>query len=403
MATGVVIVGGGQAGFQTAQSLRDGGYGDPVRLICAETHLPYQLPPLSKAYLTGEADAATLAYRPANYFADHDIELIAGLAVAALDPEDRKVTLSDGRGIGFEHAVLATGSTVRTLPQAGSHANLFYLRTLDDADAIKQTLETARDVVVIGGGFIGLEAAASARKLGKQVTVFEAAERLMGRVVPPVISDYFAGLHVSHGVDIRLAAALTGIEPDGDRLVVACGDGQDVTADLVVIGIGVEPHVALARDAGIECDNGILVDEYCRTSAPNIYAAGDCTNQNLLYTGTRVRLESVQNAIDQGRTAAAAILGEDKPNRAVPWFWSDQYDVKLQMAGLSLGHDDQVLRGDPEDGPFSVFYFDAGRLIAVDSVSRPADHMFARRFLGTGKTITAAQAADTELKLKELL
>lgn len=402
MTAGVVIVGGGQAGFQVASSLRTGGYAGPVHLISAESAPPYQRPPLSKGLLLRKMDAGRLPFRQLNFYATSGIDLVLGETVSAIDRTARTVTTANGHQFRYDALVLTTGTRVRPLPVPGAELDgVVYLRTLEDSERLRERLEACRQAVVIGGGFIGLEVAAAARMLAKPVTVLEAAERLMGRVVAPVISQFYAELHRGRGVEVELGARIERLEGEGGRVqAVVMADGRRYPADLVVVGIGVLPNAELAAAAGIACENGILVDEHGRTSDPRVFAAGDCANHPNRYARGRIRLESVQNAIDQARSVAAAILGQDEPYDAVPWFWSDQYEVKLQMAGLSLGHDAQVVRGDVASGRFSVFYFAGGRLIAIDSVNRAGDHMAGRKLLAGGVAIDIDQAADESFDLK---
>jgi 3-phenylpropionate/trans-cinnamate dioxygenase ferredoxin reductase subunit len=402
MGAGVVIVGGGQAGFQVAASLRAGGCAEPIRICCAEDHPPYQRPPLSKAFLLGKMERERLLFRQPAFYAAQAIELALGDAVAAVDREARTVTTAAGRGLPYDALVLATGTRVRPLPVPGGELEgVVYLRTLEESDALARRVAEAERVAVVGGGFIGLEVAAAARTLGRPVTVLEAAERLMGRVVAPVISEFYAGLHRDRGVELVLNARIDRIEGEQGRAeAVVMADGTRHAADLVVVGIGVLPNVELALAAGLACENGIVVDRHGRTSDLAIYAAGECTSHPNRFAGGMARLESVQNAVDQAKAVAATILGRDEPYDEVPWFWSDQYDVKLQMVGISFGHDERVLRGDPEDGRFSVFYFKGGRLLAIDSVNRPSDHMAGRKLLAAGTSLTPVQAADEAFDLK---
>jgi len=372
---GVVIVGAGQGGFQLAWSLRTEGYGESITLIGEERFLPYQRPPLSKAYLLGKQDLEAVTLRPEKFYCDQRIDLLVGQRVASIDRASRRVALATGGHVPYDRLVLATGARVRRLPDPG----ILYLRGRDDAAELKDRLDRAGSVLAIGGGFIGLEVAAAARGLGKEVMVVEAESRLMQRCVAPVVSEFFRDLHESHGVRIRFGSTE---RPSG--------------ADVVVAGVGVIPNVELARDAGLPVGNGILVDDHLRTADENIYAIGDCAAH-----AQRGRLESVQNAVDQARCAAANIVGKNEPYRAVPWFWSDQFDAKLQMAGLSGGADRMVMRGAAPK--FSVFYYRAGRLIAVDSVGRPADHMIARKLLASGCEVTPEQAVDESFALAPLV
>jgi len=399
-----VIVGAGQAGLQVVETLRREGYEDALVLVGAETWLPYQRPPLSKKFLQGEISAERLLFRPQDFYAKQRVETRLGVAATALDTAAHRLTLSDGSTLDYDGLVLTTGARVRMLSMPGADdARVCSLRGLDDAARLKSRLEHAERVVILGAGFIGLEVAAIARKAGRSVTVVEAQSRVLQRVVAPTVSTFFEGLHRSHGVELRLDARLARLEPTPEALAVVLDDGSVLAADLLLVGIGVEPEASLAEAAGIRCAGGILVDEFARTSAPDVLAAGDCTcHRNLRYPAPH-RIESVQNAVDQGKVAAATLLGRLEGYAAVPWFWSDQYDVKLQMVGLSGGHDSLVVRGVPEAGAFSVFYRAGERVIAVDSINRPAEHMAARKLVAAGGLYDPDRLADTTVDLKTLL
>jgi 3-phenylpropionate/trans-cinnamate dioxygenase ferredoxin reductase subunit len=401
---GVAIVGAGQAGFQIASSLRMEGYEEPIALIGDEPDLPYQRPPLSKAFMAGKQDIESTALRPLAFYESHRIDLIPGVAVTEIDRASRSVRLASGRRLLYHALVLAVGARNRTLPLKGAELDgVCYLRTGAEAVEIRQRLEEAREIVVIGGGFIGLELAAAASTLGKSVRVLEVQPRLMPRVVSPILSDFYRDLHTSHGVAITLGVAPTEIVGNQGKVSgIALDDGSVCPADLVLIGIGVIPTIELAREAGLNVSNGILVDERLRTEEESIYAIGDCANHPNPFAGGRARIESVQNAVDQAKCVAAAIMGHSENYRAVPWFWTDQFDIKLQMAGLSAGGSQVATRGEIESRKFSVFYFRDGRLAAVDSINRPADHIAARKLLGAGTGITPDQAADLSLDLKSL-
>ncbi len=405
----ILIVGAGQAAVQTAEALRAGGCEAPITLLGDEPHGPYHRPPLSKAWLAGEMDAAQLVMRAPEMLARKTIELRTGSKVTAIDRAARTVTLADGSTLPYSQLVLATGSTPRTLPLPGAGAQGVYaLRSRDDASAIAARMavciEQQLPVVVIGGGFIGLEVAATVRKKGLPVTVLEAAPRLLGRVLAPVLSDWYAQLHRSHGVQLELGAQIAAVEHDAGNTVtgVRMVDGSVYPAGLVVVGIGVNANDALARAAGLECDRGIVVDACGRTSDPVIVAAGDCTARRLP-DGSLLRLESVNNATEQGKSAAAALLGQERPFSSTPWFWSDQYDKKLQMAGLSMGADRWAVRGDMSNGSFTVYHYKGDKLIAADSVSASKDHLLVRKLLDAGISPTPDQAGDTAFDLNSLL
>jgi 3-phenylpropionate/trans-cinnamate dioxygenase ferredoxin reductase component len=404
MPHGVAIVGAGQAGFQVAASLRTDGYDGPIALIGDEPTLPYQRPPLSKGFMVGKQDIESTVLRPEAFYQDHRIDLVTGERVIAIDRASRSVSLASGHRFSYETLALATGSRNRTLHLKGAELEgVCYLRSSDEAVRIKERLEQASDIVVVGGGFIGLELAAVACSLGKSVRVLEAQPRLMPRVVPPILSEFYRQLHGSHGVGISLGVSVSEIVGfEGKVAEVMLSDGLVFPADVVLIGVGVVPNSELASHAGLEVANGIVVDERLRTGDDNIYAIGDCVNHPNPYAGGRARIESVQNAVDQGKCVAAAILGRSENYQAVPWFWTEQFDIKLQMAGLSGGYDRMVVRGETESRKFSVFYFKENRLVAVDSVNRPGDHMAGRKLIGAGIRLTPEQAADPDVDLKAL-
>ncbi|MDP3699891.1 MAG: FAD-dependent oxidoreductase [Hylemonella sp.] len=405
----ILIIGAGQAAVQTAEALRAGGFEAPITLLGDEAHGPYHRPPLSKAWLAGEMEAAQLVMRAPEMLARKAIELRTGTRVSAIDRAARTVTLADGSTLPYSGLVLATGATPRTLPLPGSTAQgVFALRGRDDASAIAARMavciEQKLPLVVIGGGFIGLEVAATARKKGLPVTVLEAAPRLLGRVLAPVLSDWYAELHRSHGVQLLLGAQIAAIEHDSANTVTGVRMKNDsvVAAGLVVVGIGVNANDELARAAGLECERGIVVDACGRTSDSSIVAAGDCTARRLS-DGRLLRLESVQNATEQGKSAAAALLGQERPFTATPWFWSDQYDKKLQMAGLSAGADQHVVRGDMTSGSFSLFHYQGSKLSGADSVNASKDHLLVRKLMDAGISPTPQQAGDTTFDLSGLL
>jgi 3-phenylpropionate/trans-cinnamate dioxygenase ferredoxin reductase subunit len=404
----ILIIGAGQAGVQTAEALRAGGFEGLITLLGDEPHGPYHRPPLSKAWLAGEMDAAQLVMRAPEMLARKNIELRTDCKVTAIDRSAKSVTLADGSTLPYSGLVLATGSTPRTLPLPGGNAHgVLALRSRDDASAIADRMavciERQLPLVVIGGGFIGLEVAATARKKGLAVTVLEAAPRLLGRVLAPMLSDWYAELHRGHGVQLVLGAQIAEIVTDHENQAtgVRLNDGTLYPAGLVVVGIGVNANDELARTAGLECERGIVVDACGRTSDPSIVAAGDCTARRLS-DGCLLRLESVQNATEQGKSAAAALLGQERPFTATPWFWSDQYDKKLQMAGLSGGADQWVVRGDMAAGTFGVYYFRAGTLLAVDTINGGREHLQARKLMDAGISPTPEQAADTGFDLASL-
>jgi 3-phenylpropionate/trans-cinnamate dioxygenase ferredoxin reductase component len=404
MGAGTVIVGTGQAGFQTAASLRSEGYEEPITLIGEEPHIPYQRPPLSKGFPLGQQDFESIQLRPERFYQDHHIDLLAGKRVAAVDHAARQVRLESGARIPYQKLVLAVGARNRKLAVKGAELDgVMYLRSLEEAISLKKRLESAQEIVVIGGGFIGLELAAVACTLGKSVTVLEALPRLMSRVVAPIISDFYRELHATRGVRIVCDAAVSEISGAGSRVQkVVMREGTTYTADLVIVGVGVVPNVELAQDARLTVANGVAVNEYLETDDENIFAIGDCAEHDCVFAGARVRLESVQNAADQAQRVATTIAGRRSPYRALPWFWTDQFDIKLQMAGISQGHDRIVTRGNPESRRLSVFYFKQDRLVAIDSINRPLDHMIGRKLIAGGVPLTPEQAADDSVDLRKL-
>lgn len=401
----IAIIGAGQGGLQAAASLRQGGYDGRLLLIGDEPGLPYQRPPLSKAYLQGKADDDSILLKPAGFFADDGIELLADTRVAAVERADRRIRLQSGAAIDYDHLILATGARNRTLEVPGANLDgVVSIRTLEDTRRLKALMASANSVVVVGGGFIGLEFAAVAAAQGLKVLVVEAAPRPLGRALSTEMSRFFTEAHIGWGVDFVFGTGVEAILGKERVTGARLANGLTVDADIVVVGIGVLPNQDLAARAGLAVANGIVVDENLLTSDPSISSLGDCAEHGTPFSITgRVRVESVQNAIDQARNVAARLTGRPTPYAAVPWFWSDQGPLKLQMAGLAAGHDIAVVRGDRDSGAFSVFCFAKDRLLAVESVNMPGDHMAGRRLLATGAAITPGQAADTDVELKSLL
>ncbi|MEI2387332.1 FAD-dependent oxidoreductase [Breoghania sp. JC706] len=378
-----VIVGAGQAGAQAAHSLRQGGYEGDVVMLGDEAHPPYQRPPLSKKYLSGEFEAERLWLRPTEFYEANGIDLKTGARVSAIDREGGCVVCSDGREIGYDTLLLATGTRPRALPLPGFDLpGVLPLRTLADVDALRALMAVPRRIVIVGGGYIGLEVAAVARGLGHEVMVLESQGRVLNRVVAPELSDFYAQLHLSRGVVLRFGVSAAAVEGDGQVEAVRLTSGERIDCDLVLVAVGAVPNTELAEAAGLAVDDGISVDASCRTSDPAIFAAGDCTRFPSARYGRTIRLESVQNAIDQAKAAASAILGHERTYDPVPWFWSDQYEVKLQIAGLSQMHEETKRVGDPAGGSFYIAYLRGERLLAVDSVNHPRSHMMARRSMG---------------------
>ena len=400
--TSVVIVGAGHAGVQAAASLREQGFEGEVVLLSAEKDPPYQRPPLSKAFLKGEMDIHGLPLRADAHFREQRIDLRLGVGATRIDRASQQVELSDGGAIAYGHLILATGARQRRLNAPGVDLpGVFALRDIADATAIRERLGSKPKVVIIGAGFIGLEIAATAASLGAEATVVEIA-RPMGRAVSPIMSDFFLKEHAAFGARFRLGVGVAAIKGRERAETVILTDGEALSADLVVVGIGVVAEDALARECGLECDNGIVVDEFLLTSNSTISAIGDCTAFPHAALGFRTRLESVQNAVDQGRSVAARLMGKPKPYNELAWFWSDQGDLKLMIAGLAHGVDQWVVRGDPATRAFSTFGFRDGKLAVVELVNRAGDHAAAKRIIGTTKTLTPEEAADPAFDLRGL-
>lgn len=396
----IVVIGAGQAGASLVAKLRALGEVGKITLIGAETAPPYQRPPLSKAYLMGEMPAERLFLRPEEFYAEHDITLRLGATVTAIDPVAKTVHLGD-EVIGYDELALTTGSSPRRLPAAmgGDLKGVFTLRDLADVDAMQPYFTPGKRVVIVGGGYIGLEGAAVAAKLGLDVTVLEMAPRILQRVACAETSGFFRDLHTSHGVTILEATGLDRLIGDGHVIGARLSDGREIAADFVMVGVGITPNTALAESAGLMIDNGIATDALGRTSAPHIWAAGDCASFPI--AAGRLRLESVPNAIDQAECVAANMLGAAKAYVPEPWFWSDQYDIKLQIAGLNIGYDRVHTRR--TEGAVSFWYYKGDRLLAVDAMNDPRAFMVAKRLLAMGKSPSAATVCDAAIDLKDLL
>jgi 3-phenylpropionate/trans-cinnamate dioxygenase ferredoxin reductase component len=400
----ILIVGAGHAGFQLATSLRQHGFGGRIGLINDEAHLPYQRPPLSKAYLKGEGRPDSLMFRPDKFYHDQNIELIADRAVS-IDRAARGLSLASGAALDYGHLVLATGARNRLLDIPNANLkDVLYLRTLDESEALRQRIVSGQRVVVIGAGFIGLEFAATARAKGLEVDVAELGARVMARAVTAEISQFFQDRHTAAGIRIHLGVQATSIEGDGTNVTgVSLSDGRHVPADLVVVGVGVLPNIELAAQAGLSVASGIIVNEQLVSSVPDISAVGDCALFASPRFGGSLRLESVQNAADQARCVAARLTGDARTYDGLPWFWSDQGPDKLQIAGLTTGYDQVVVRGDPGQGSFSAFCYKSGQLVGIESINRASDHVFGRKILGLNRSIEPEQAADLSFDLKAAL
>lgn len=404
--TSVLIIGAGHAAGAAAAALRQAGHDGAITLVGAEPVVPYQRPPLSKAWLKGEAVEADLLLRPASFYAEKSVTLELGRRVESMDAVARTVKLDDGRVLGADHVVLATGSRLRKLPVPGADAQgVLELRTLADAERIRAVLRPGMTLAVIGGGYVGLEVAASARALGAQVVVLERETRLLARVASPALSSFFETCHRAHGIDLRLGAAVQSLSVSDGRVSGAhLADGSQIPCDAAVVGIGALAEDALARAAGLQCDDGIVVDEQCRTSVQGIYAIGDCTRRPLPRYGITARLESVPNALEQARQVAACIAGKPPVKSDTPWFWSDQYDVRLQIVGLPVGVARQVVRGDPASGKFAVFHLAEGHVLqAVEAVNSAAEFAAARLWVGARQVLDPERIADLSLTPKQLV
>lgn len=409
MAEKILIVGAGQAGMQIAVSLREADFAGDITIIGEESYAPYQRPPLSKAFLSEDADEESLEFRNAKFYADNSITLITGEKIVSAEFTETGgvATSAAGQTYDFNKLALAPGSTPRKLPLEGADLDgVLYLRDLDDAKALRARWSAAQNVVVVGGGFIGLEVAAAARKAGKTVTVLEAADRLMARAVSPITSEFYRQAHERRGTSVQLAAQLSKFVGAASKVTgVELVDGTVIPAEIVMVGIGVIARGEVAQSLGLETANGaIVVNEFAETSNPLVVAAGDAVLLPYPLGGdSQVRLESVQNAVDQAKVAAATLLGNREAYHAVPWFWSDQADLKLQIAGLSTGYDQTVLRGNQNDEHFSVLYYRESQLIAVDAVNDVPDYMAVRRALAAGANIPAELAADSATALKTII
>lgn len=382
----IVIIGASHAAAEAISSLRKGGWEDKITLIGDEPELPYQRPPLSKAYYKGEVTLEKLAIKNPAYYETANVDLFLGRRVESIDRSAKEVSLDNSECIAYDKLIIATGTRARYLPvEGGDLPQIKYLRTIKDVDGIKDQLKTGAKLLIVGAGYIGLEVAASAVKQGVQVTVLEAMDRVLARVTSPEISEFYQNMHKQEGVDIRLGAGLSKFSEVDGRTFATLSDGQELDFDCAIVGIGVIPNVELAEAAGLSCENGIVVDEFTRTDDHDIYAVGDCSNHPNFIYDRRIRLESVPNAVGQAKTAANSICGKQVAYDQLPWFWSDQYDVKLQTAGLLQGYDKLEVNGDLEARKFTVSYFKNGALIALDAVNSPAEFMRAKKRILAGE------------------
>lgn len=403
MSETIVIAGAGHAAGQAAASLRQKKFAGRIVMVGDEAYVPYQRPPLSKKYLAGELETSRLYFKPENFYPDHDIEMRLSTRVESLDPAAKSVQLDNGEQLNYSKLLLTTGSRVRKLSIPGHDlAGIHYLRTIDDVLHIQNDFAEGARLVIVGAGYIGLEVAAIAVKRGIDVTVLETENRAMNRVVAPEVSEFFQELHRKAGVKIEFGRMVKEFGGNGKIDRVVCSDGYTVPADICIVGIGIVPNSEIAAAAGLECNNGIVVDEFARTSAPDIYAAGDCTYHPNSLLGINLRLESVHNALEQAKTAAASMCGELTPYAQIPWFWSDQYDVKLQIVGLSQGYDQLITRGDKSAHAFAAFYLQGGRLLAVDAINSPREFMLGKKLVAAKAVFDPQQLADESMDFKTM-
>ncbi|HEX9953894.1 MAG TPA: FAD-dependent oxidoreductase [Allosphingosinicella sp.] len=402
----ILIVGAGHAGAQAAIQLRQLGFSGSIGMVGAEAELPYERPPLSKEYFAGEKPFERMLIRPASFWAERGVAVLTGTRIVAVDPDAHRVTAEDGRSFGYGTLIWAAGGTPRRLRcEGGDLAGVHVVRCRAEVDSILEELPRTRRVAVVGGGYVGLETAAALRGLGKEVVLLEALDRLLARVAGPEISRFYEAEHRARGVDVRLGATVESIEGvDGRAVAVRLLGGESIAADMVIVGIGIDAAVTPLLQAGAEGANGADVDAFCRTSLPDVYAIGDCAaHPNLFAGGMTLRLESVQNAHDMATTAARAIVGQPEPYSAMPWFWSNQYDLKLQTVGLSVGYDETVVRGTLESRSFSVLYLLQGRVIALDCVDATRDYVQGRKLILERTVVAPERLADVAVPLKNLV
>jgi 3-phenylpropionate/trans-cinnamate dioxygenase ferredoxin reductase subunit len=398
----IVIVGGGQAGAQAVDTLRREGFTGSLVLVGDETELPYQRPPLSKKYLSAELAADRLLFRHRTFYDEHRVDLKLGVRAVACDAQHRSLQLDNGETLPYDKLLLCLGAVSRRLTCPGADLpGVYYLRTLSDVAPLRAACRPGARAVIIGGGYIGLETAATLRKMGSQVTVLEMADRVMNRVVAPSVSQYFAKEHLANGINSLCDVRVVAVEGDRRAERVVCADGSRHVADVLIVGVGSLANTELADKAGLRCDDGIVVDEHCRTSDAAIYAAGDCTNHPSPRFGRRVRLESVDNAFEQAKAAALNMLDRPTVHDRVPWFWSDQYDNKLLIVGLTRDHDSQVLRGDPASRSFSVCYLKGRELLAVEAINHSKDYMAARKLIAERTLLDPAKLSQVAIGLKD--
>ena len=403
MKNDAVIIGAGHAGGMTAISLRQRQYQGSITLIGEENFLPYQRPALSKGFLAGEIEEKRLYLKSQDYFDKNNIRIIRSCKVVAIDRNNKTILLENQKQLGYEKLVIATGSIVNKLKTSSKETDLYYLRTIRDSLKIREKLRSKNKITIIGAGYIGLEIASIATKKNLEVSVLELENRVMGRVVSAEVSDFFQKKHQSEGVEFKFNTSITDIEDRGKQKRIICSDGSFLNTDVVVIGVGIKPNIELAKSSGLKCDNGILVDANGQTSDPHIFAVGDCSNHPNNIFKQRLRLESVQNAVEQAKSIAASIAGSHKPYQEVPWFWSDQYNIKLQIAGISQDHDHRVIRGFPEEEKFAVFYQKEKRLIAVDAINSPKEFMVGKKWIAKQAKIPFELIRNVDVDLKKIV
>ena len=397
-----LIIGGGQAACQTATSLKSKGYEGKIKIHCSENYLPYQRPPLSKKFLLGELDKERLFFKPEKFYDENDVSISLNSYVQGIDIKNKEIFLANNETEHYDNLVIATGTKPKTIDiDKQISEKVFYLRSIDDVLRIRDKIKQSKKVTIIGGGYIGLEVAAVINNLGLHVTVVEMASRILERVTSEVISSFYSKIHSDAGVEIQSSTSVEGISGNEKGIEVITSNGS-VISDFVIVGIGVMPCDTIADDAGIEVNNGIMVDEFCRTSNDSVFSAGDCTMHPNIFYNKNVRLESVHNAIEQGKTVASSIIGEMASYDQVPWFWSDQYKTKLQIVGLLDNYDDIIVRGDSEKESFAVFYIKNNRIIASDCVNRPAEHMMSRKLISEKITIEKDRLSDESVPIKEI-
>ena len=402
MKNDVIIIGAGHAGGIMAIALRQSKFQGSITLIGEENFLPYQRPALSKGFLTGDIKEKRLYLKSQDYFDNNNIDVIRNCKVLSIDRNNKTILLENKKQLSYEKLIIATGSIVNKLKTNSGEKDLHYLRTINDSLKIRQKLKNKNKITIIGAGYIGLEIASIAITINLEVRVLELKNRVMERVVSPEVSDFFQTKHQSEGVKFKFNTSITDIENQGKQKRIICSDGSVFSTDVIVVGVGIKPNIELAKNSGLSCDNGILVDDYGQTSDPHIYAVGDCSNHPNNIFQQRLRLESVQNAVEQAKSVAASLVGNHKPYQEIPWFWSDQYNIKLQIAGISKNHDQRVIRGLPEEEKFAVFYQKENRLIAVDAINSPKEFMVGKKWIAKQAKIPFELIQNRDVDLNKI-